>query len=70
MLLIESNAINGADSFLGLITDYAGIANCPLFDLALFDLFGKYGTVCAKRLSSAARTSLSNDYFPGTLHCK
>ena len=31
---IESNGIHGADRFHRLITDYAGIASCPLFDLA------------------------------------
>ena len=30
---IESNGINGADRFFRLLTDYAGIANCPFLDL-------------------------------------
>jgi hypothetical protein len=37
---IESNRINGADSFLGLLIDYAGIA-IFLFDVDLLDLVGE-----------------------------
>jgi hypothetical protein len=49
---IESNRINGADSFLGLLTDYAGIANRSLFDVGLFDLVGERGFVRASRVSA------------------
>lgn len=42
---IESNAINGGESSLRLLIDYAGIANRLLFDLALFDLVGSRGIV-------------------------
>jgi hypothetical protein len=45
---IESNRINGADSFLGLLTDYAGIANRFLFGVGLFDLVGERGFVRAE----------------------
>jgi hypothetical protein len=56
---IESNAVNGAESSLRLPIDYAGIANRPLFDLALFDLFGYGGIVRnpAKRAVALASTS-------------
>jgi hypothetical protein len=49
---IESNRINGADSFLGLLTDYAGIANRSLFDVGLFDLVGERGIVRAECVST------------------
>src|SRR5579871_6145161 len=62
----ESNDIHGADSFLGVLTDYAGIANLVPFDRVLFDLAGRGRTMCADRISAVAGTSRSNDHLAGT----
>jgi hypothetical protein len=50
-------AIHRADRFLGLLIDYAGIANCPFFDFASFDLFGERRTVRAGRVCTNAGTA-------------
>jgi hypothetical protein len=53
-------AIHGAVSFFRLLTNYAGIANCPFFDLASFDLLGKRGTVRAGCARATAGTGVAN----------
>jgi hypothetical protein len=53
-------AIHGAVSSFRLLTNYAGIANSPFFDLASFDLVGERSTVRTGRAGANPGTATAS----------